>query len=164
MIHYLRFLPLILLFVACGDDANDETNEAAHAKEVDLMSYNLPLKVYAPEGYTVEAQNDILDDVLLKGPDYHVQIYGMTATQSREERKKEELQKVKNSEEFVRLVEEEPYGFIYETKLANEEKAHLNFFYVLNKGDKTYTFQSTTRFDEFSEDAIRKMYASVKQE
>lgn len=164
MIRYFILVSFTLFFVACGGDANKDSDTAVYEKEVDLMSYNLPLKIYAPEGYTVEAQDDILDDVLVKATDYHVQIYGIAATQPREERKKEELEKVKNSEEFARLILDEPYGFIYETKLAGEEKAHLNFFYVLNKGDKTYTFQSTTRFDEYTETDVRKMYASVKQE
>lgn len=163
MMRYFFLCSLSLLIAACGSDATEQADR--YETEVDLMSYNLPFKVYAPEGFSIEAQDDILDDVVIKGPEYHVQIYGTAAMQGqRKAFKEEKLAQLKTEEDFKRLVLDEDFGFVYETQMEGEKESRYNFFYVLKQGDKNYTFQSTTNFDAFGEAAILKMYASIKQE
>lgn len=155
-----------LVLSSCGGSKP----KPAYESEVDLKEYGIPVKVKAPQGATVTNSDGLVQDVKIEGTDYYIQIYGVDATTTdRKALKAEELANVKGSTSgcsFKRFVQEEEFGFVYELACSHERdttKKFYDFRYLLVRGEKAYTFQTTTT-KPFTEEQVKNMYAAVKQE
>ena len=152
------FLSLLVLFVvACKNGGG--------VKDFDLMQHGLPISIKAPEGVTVKKiQIGLGDDVVVEKPgEYYVHIYAeeIPMGSSVEALTQERLADVKAREEFSKIVEESKDAFVYETKWA-ENDIYYNFYYCYFKGDKCFTFETTT-VEKYTLDQVKMMFESVKQ-
>lgn len=153
-IRIIIALVCMLIFFACKNDTS--------YPKLSLLQYGLPIDIQAPEGATVEAEDLIfMKDVTVKsGEDYFVQIFYTKETPNKlstllEETKKE----VQESELFSKMIQEDENGFIFEKKIG--DRVNYDFRLIKIIGDNEYKFQ-TGMIGTFSEDAVRKMYDSVK--
>lgn len=129
---------------------------------LDLMKYGLPIQIKAPAEAVVKADDmGFYTDVTVKGgDDYFIQILSTSATTSDIGiLKKDQLNEVEKNPYFKRITFEETNGFIFEKQI--DSLYNYDFRYVKIQGSNEYIFQ-TGLFGKFSEDAVRKMYDSVK--
>lgn len=151
------FLTLILF--SCGG------SEAEGWKPLDLMKYNVPVTIAAPDSAKVSATNlsGIMQDVTIKSPAdrYSVQVLASRASSSDMARlKSEQLELVRDNRYFESIVREEDQGFVFQNKI--DTTSLYGFRYIIYQGDQEFIFQNA--FDgTFSLEEVEKMYAAVKQ-
>lgn len=152
----LSVIATVLLF-SCNSD------KKTNIKELDLMSYGVPLKVKAPEGTIVKVKDmSIYKDITLKNDkDYFVQILSSSATTNDIASLKEEnLEQVKQNPYFSNVFLDEKNGFVFEKKI-NDTTFNYDFRYIKLQGDNQFVFQ-TGLFGLFTKDQVLNMYESIK--
>lgn len=138
-------------------------NPVDNYKELDLLSYGIPISVKSPEGATVESNDlGVMKDVSVQaGDDYFIQIYAGEATTIKvSDIIEDQLADVKRGPFFSKVVEQYEDGFIFEKKI-DEENLSYDFKVVKIMGDQEYIYQ-TGLFGRFTEEQVRVMYESVK--
>lgn len=148
---------VLLFFAACQKDANQSW------QPFDLMPYNVPVSILAPDSVNVNAQNlgGVIQDVTVKAPGYSIQIYGTELeTNDLARLKSEQLNEVKNNPYFSRIVQEETDGFIYETLI--DTTLNYSFRYILPRGDRLFTFQ-TGIVETYNLQKAKQLYQAVRQ-
>jgi hypothetical protein len=144
---------------ACQSDRLSDWNK------VDLLSYGMPLSVYAPDSVKILSKDisGLMRDVSLRlGDDYFVQIYSApAATNDLAQIKSEQLELVRENPYFKAIVEEKPDGFIFE--LSIDGQSSFGFRHVRYQGDREYIFQNGLS-GIFTEEQVRKMYDAVRLE
>jgi len=158
LIFYM-FMLLFSIFVysSCSHGNKDDF------KQLDLISYGIPLKVKAPEGTIVKTEDmGIVKDITLKkGNGYFIQILNSTVMNDDISKlKNDRLEEVKKSPYFSKIILDEDNGFVYEKKM-NDSIFNYDFRYTKIQGDQQYTFQ-TGLFGMFTKDQVMKMYNSIK--
>ncbi|MEM6396317.1 MAG: hypothetical protein AAF741_08220 [Bacteroidota bacterium] len=153
----LAFL-LFLCFACTADPISDWV-------EHDLLSQNLAIKVMAPDSVDIKSNNlsGISRDVSLRNTDegYYLQIFSSLASTSDIARlKSEQLGLVRENPYFERILEEEPNGFIFQSRIDTLEM--YGFRYVHYKGDREFIFQNGIGHI-FELEEVEKMYEGVKQ-
>jgi len=155
--HGYRFLITLLTFhliAACSSGTK--------TTKLDLMSYGLPIAISAPEASVVEVEDlGIMKDVTVKnGNEYYIQILSSQASSNDIKRlKSDALAEVKGGKFFSKIIQEDEAGFIFEKQI--DESINYDFRYFRIQGDSEYSFQ-TGLIGTFTEEQVRKMYASVK--
>lgn len=155
----LSFCCCFIILTSCGQD------KPAGWQELNLMRYNIPLSVLAPDSAKVSTTevSGVLRDITItdKANNYYVQIFSSQAyTQDIARIKADQLDLVRSNPYFESVVEEEPNGFIYLNKI--DTLATYGFRYVVFMGDKEIILQNgMARI--FDEAAVRKMYEAVQQ-
>lgn len=153
-------LLLTLLLFSCGSDA-----DADKWKPLDLMRYNVPVIIAAPDSAKVSATNlsGIMQDVTIKSPEdrYSVQVLASRASSSDMAKlKSEQLELVRDNRYFESVVREEPDGFIFQNKI--DTTSLYGFRYIIYQGDQEFVFQNA--FDgTFNLAEVEEMYSAVKQ-
>ncbi len=155
----LGFFCCLAIFYGCGQD------KPAGWQELNLMRYNIPLSVLAPDSAKVSTTevSGVMRDITIsdKANNYYVQIFSSQAyTQDIARIKADQLDLVRSNPYFESIVEEEPNGFIYLNKI--DSLATYGFRYIVFMGDKEIILQNgmARLFDEAS---VRKMYEAVQQ-
>ncbi|HLF64777.1 MAG TPA: hypothetical protein VI603_13530 [Saprospiraceae bacterium] len=147
----------IVLFVACKKDPTE------HLLELDLLSHGMPIVIKAPENPEIRKMDLILtkDLTVVKGDDYSVQIFESEAyTRDVGAVKSRVLGEVKSNPYFFAIVQDDPAGFIYESRV-DSNYTNYGFRHVRIQADKEYVFQQGLR-GKFTLDAIKMMYAAVQ--
>ncbi len=147
----------IFVYSSCSHGNKDDF------KQLDLISYGIPLKVKAPEGTIVKTEDmGIVKDITLKkGNGYFIQILNSTVMNDDISKlKNDRLEEVKKSPYFSKIILDEDNGFVYEKKM-NDSIFNYDFRYTKIQGDQQYTFQ-TGLFGMFTKDQVMKMYNSIK--
>lgn len=150
---------LAILLSSCGQEENKGW------QELNLMRYNIPLSVLAPDSAKVSTTevSGVMRDITIteKANDYYLQVFSSQAyTQDIARIKADQLDLVRNNPYFESVVEEEPNGFIYQNRI--DSSATYGFRYIVFMGDKEIIFQNGMG-RMFNEAAVRKMYNAVKQ-
>ena len=154
----LLILFLALFCFACTSDP------AQGWKELDLMQYNVPVSILAPDSVKVQTSNlsGIMQDVTLQSleDNYSIQILGSQAnTNDMTRLKAEQLELVRENRYFESIVREEPQGFIFLNRIDSTEL--YGFRHIVYLGDKEFVFQNA--FDgTFNLEQIEAMYTAVK--
>ncbi len=158
----------ILCFVwACGG------GESEKLVDVNLLPFGMPLTIKAPADTIIIAnQDDFLgmNDIIIKSRDtsssYCLQIY--LDKENNISDVSQIIQTMKTNIEadsvntFIRYVEEDDNGFIYEYK--TDDVSGFDFRYVMLRGiTNKYTFQGGFAEETLTEDAVRMMYKVVQQ-
>ena len=158
------WLPALLLVSLFLGSCKDGAAPAASAlDELDLMSHGLPIKIKAPTGAKVVADDmGFIKDVTVKGEGkYFLQILGseMTTTDLSAvvNSQKEDA---KNSPFFSEIVSEDENGFIFKKQIT-PDRTNYDFRSVKIQGDQEYVFQMGM-MGSFSLDEVKTMYAAVK--
>ncbi|MEM6321631.1 MAG: hypothetical protein AAF960_28490 [Bacteroidota bacterium] len=158
--HYLVLLVIAFGFVACQNNTKSELTE------LNLLQYNIPLTVLAPDSAKVVSGTlSFSQDVTIKSPkdNYDVQIFAYDATTNNlAEVKAGHLAEVKSSAYFSKIIKEEDAGFIYETAF-DSTSTNYGFKYLKLQGDKEYIFQ-TGLVGTFELAEVEWMYEAVKNE
>jgi len=150
---------LALILLACAAEATDNW------KELDLMKYQIPVKIMAPDSAKVNATNlsGIMQDVTVRSPAdrYSVQVLASQASTNDMARlKSEQLELVRDNRYFERIVREEPDGFVFLNQI--DSTSLYGFRHIIYRGDQEFVFQNS--FDgTFNLEEIEAMYAAVKQ-
>jgi len=132
-------------------------------KSLSLLQYGIPLEINAPEDVEVTVEDiGIWKDVtIMNDKDFNVQlIVSESSTFDKTKVLAEQLQVVKESRFFSKIIEEYDDGFIFEKKI-DEDNINYDFRHIKLNGDREYIFQ-TGLLGTFSEEAVRNMYKSVK--
>ena len=155
---YINVLFIALLLVtACKKEKKNEYTT------LDLLSYGVPLKVKAPPGTEVKVKDiGIAKDITLKkGDDFFIQILNSSAiTGDINKLKQQNLEEVKKSPYFSKVILDEDNGFVYEKKM-NDSLYNYDFRYIKLQGDQQYIFQ-TGLFGLFTKDQVMNMYNAIK--
>lgn len=153
------FIAISLIFLSCSSDPADGW------KALNLMQYNVPVTIMAPDSVQVKAANlsGIMQDVTIKSKEdnYSIQILASQAsTDDMTRLKAEQLQLVRDNRYFDSVVREESNGFIFLNKI--DSTSVYGFRHIIYQGDQEFIFQNS--FDGlFTLDQVEAMYAAVKQ-
>ena len=153
----LSLLMFSILIWSCKSDPVSEY------KELDLLSYGVPLKIMAPDSSDIKKEDWITQQgvTIKKGKDYEVQVWAGTAsTTDMVAFKANKLAEVKNKEIFSKIIQEDPDGFIFENQL-DSNTLYYGFYYLVLQGDFEYTFQNGLRGD-FTQEQAENMYRAVR--
>ncbi len=151
------FLCWLLLIAAC------QTETEPALKPLDLLQYDIPITIMAPDSATVKTMDmGVLKDVSIKkGEDYYIQIYASQASTNDVARvKADQLAEVKNNPYFSKIIEEEDSGFIYEM-VIDSSNTNYGFRHIRLQGDKEFIFQ-TGLVGMFSLEEVKRMLNAVK--
>lgn len=132
--------------------------------ELDLLPYGVPITILAPDSADVNmSKMGVIKDITIKkGKEFNVQIFASpVSTQSLDELKSNQLDEVKSNRYFSKIVNEEPYGFVYET-VIDSNNINYGFRHVHYQGDLEYVFQQSL-IGSFSLEQAEKMYDAVQQ-
>jgi len=150
----------VLCLCSCKEGT---TSTQSSLSDLDLMSYGLPIKIKAPEGAEVVAEDmGIIKDVTVKGDgNYFLQIMGSEMTTSDIKTIiSSQMEAAKKGPFFSEIISEDETGFIFK-KEVTPERVNYDFRSVKIQGDQEYVFQ-TGMMGKFSLDEVKMMYASVK--
>lgn len=156
--RFLCLLALPFLLFACSAD------DTAKWGDLDLMKYNIPLTIAAPDSARVVAANlsVIMQDVTITSLEdrYAVQILASQASTNDMARlKAEQLELVRDNRYFSSIVREEDAGFIFENKI--DTTSLFGFRHIVYQGDKEFVFQNSFQ-GIFTLPEIEAMYKAVK--
>ncbi|MGH1338394.1 MAG: hypothetical protein ACRBFS_19920 [Aureispira sp.] len=164
-IQYRLLLFFALLgFVAC--DNTPPKPDPIFTNKMNLLEYGIPVTLLAPEGATVKNNSDnFMQDVVVEGKDYYVQIYGSNATSlDCAKLTQESLLDYKTTDAaFKGVVQQDPCSFLYKVEVDNDTTTSYNFAYFAIRGNKVYTFSTTAGpLTDFSQDEVTAIYEAVK--
>ena len=158
--HYLVLAIILIGLLACGD------NTTTPLKELNLLQYNIPITIMAPDSAKVVAGSlSFSQDITIKSPadNFDIQIFAYDATTTDLTAvKASHLAEIKSNAYFSEIVEEETDGFIYAMNF-DSTATNYGFKYLKIQGDKEYIFQ-TGLVGNFGLDDVKMMYKAVKNE
>jgi hypothetical protein len=168
----LRNVLIVCIFIALGLIACETPKEATikdiFPKQLDLLQHGIPIKIQAPEDAKVTNRSDnFMQDVVVEGTDYYVQIYSQGATSPQcATMSSEALMDIKNTNPtFQKTILEEDCGFVYEVKIPGDSTKCYNFNYYAVKGNKSFSFSTTTgRREPFGKKVVENIYWAVKEQ
>jgi hypothetical protein len=139
-------------------------NTGAYNTALDLSKeLGTAIKIKVPADFKSTFSSGIIQEVAVEGTDYFVQIMGMDAiTTDRKALKNEALAEAKAMKEFSTIVQEDDFGFVYETNWDAGAKGY-NFRYFVVAGNRAFDFRSNS-VNNFNKAQVQAMYAAVKQE
>ena len=152
---FLSYFILSVFLIACSSKPAP--------KSLSLLQYGVPLEINAPDNVEVKVEDwGIWKDVtIINEEDFNVQlIVSESTTFDKSKVMTEQLNAVKASQFFSKIVEEYEDGFIFEKKI-DEDNINYDFRHVKLNGDREYIFQ-TGLLGTFSEEAVRDMYEAVQ--
>lgn len=154
-------LVFVIILTACGSDKDD------YLKPRNLLEYGIPLTILAPDSVDIKKENLVVQqEVAIKSQnsnDYDIRIYfGEATTSDVSSIKAQQLEFLKSSDIFSKVVMDEPNGFVYETAIDSTVFSY-GFRRVLVQGDREYIFTSGSGI--FTQDQATEMYqATLPQE
>lgn len=158
--HYLMLAVIFTGLFAC------QSNSTTSLKELNLLQYNIPITIMAPDSAKVVAGSlSFSQDITIKSPkdNFDLQIFAYDATTTDlSSVKASHLAEVKSNAYFSEIIEEEDAGFIYST-VFDSTSTNYGFKYLKIQGDKEYIFQ-TGLVGNFGLDDVKLMYNAVKNE
>jgi hypothetical protein len=153
------FIAISLICFSCSSDSADGW------KALNLMPYNVPVTIMAPDSAKVKATNlsGIMQDVTIKSDDdnYSIQVLASQASTNDMTRlKAEQLELVRDNRYFDSVLSEDPNGFIFLNMI--DSTSLYGFRHIIYLGDQEFVFQNS--FDGiFTLEQVEAMYAAVKQ-
>lgn len=162
---YLAFLTILCtLIIACDNTPAEPAS--TFTQELNLIEYGIPVTLAVPEGAKVKNNtDDFMQDVVVEGKDYYVQIYGMNATSLQCKTLADEalLDYKTTDAAFKGVVQQDPCGFLYKVAVDNDTTTSYNFAYFAVKGNKSYTFSTTAGpLTDFDQAQVTAIYEAVK--
>lgn len=157
--RFTFFLAMAIALSSCTSDAT------GNWKSLDLMKYNLPVTIMAPDSAEVKSSSlsGVMQDVTIDSPAdrYSVQIFSSQASTNDLTRlKAEQLQLVRDNRYFSNIVREEPNGFIFMNQI--DSTSIYGFRHIVYQGDQEIVFQNSFG-GTFTLEETEAMYAAVKQ-
>lgn len=159
---------VILLGLTACEEPKEPTAKDVFPKQLDLLQHGIPIKIQAPEDAKVTNRSDnFMQDVVVEGTDYYVQIYSQGASSPQcNAMATEALADIKKTNPtFQKTILEEDCGFVYEVQIPGDSTTCYNFNYFSVKGNKSFSFSTTTgRRKPFSKKEVENIYQAVKEQ
>jgi|GEM_PF-530490 hypothetical protein len=115
---------------------------------LDLLPNGIPITILAPDSATVSVTRvGMVEDVAVRKPSerYGLQIYIQPVfTNDLPALKSNQVEEVKSTAEFQKILEEDENGFVFSLRSGSSE--YYSFRYIHLQADKEYVF--TTAFNE----------------
>lgn len=158
----MRFTLILALAFACFACSSDAIGDW---KKLDLMKYNVPVSIMAPDSAKVKATNlsGVMQDITVNSPAdrYSIQILASQASTNDMARlKAEQLELVRDNRYFNNIVREEPDGFIFMNQI--DSTSIYGFRHIVYQGDQEFIFQNSFG-GTFNLEETEAMYKAVKQ-
>lgn len=131
--YFLLVVAFTTAFLAC--------QKGFETQELDLIKYNIPLKINAPKEAEINGTSigEAVDEVTIKKDKFDVQVIGgMLTAADAKSLKAEKLTEMKADQTF-KILKESETGFAYQHTL---DTLAYNFFVAKVVGDKQYIFQT----------------------
>jgi hypothetical protein len=168
----LRNVLIVCILIALGliacETPKESTIKDIFPKQLDLLQHGIPIKIQVPEDAKVTNRSDnFMQDVVVEGTDYYVQIYSQGATLPEcTAMATEALVDIKKTNPtFQKTILEEGCGFVYEVQIPGDSTTCYNFNHYVVKGNKSFSFSTTTgRRQPFSKKAVENIYQAVKEQ
>lgn len=142
-----------------------ESGDLGNLKDLDLMSYGMPIKIKAPENSEIKSDDlGLVKEVSIKnGENYHIQIFsGQSYTSDLKSLLEAQKGDVVTMTYFSQIIEEFENGFIFEKKYPEmDNKITYDFRYLKKQGDNQFIFQ-TGLMGNFTLAQVKEMYNAVK--
>ncbi len=128
----------LMLLVAAGFSS---CNKGFDTQEVDLIQYNVPLKIQAPKDAEIKGTSigEAVDEITIKKDKFDVQLVGGMLTASDVKALKAEKQAEFAGDSSFKILKESDSGFVYQYTVGS---LSYNFFVAKVVGEKQYTFQT----------------------
>lgn len=160
----LLILATFLTLAACNNTPPQP--DPIFTNKLNLLEYGIPVTLPTPNGATVKNNSDdFMQDVVVEGKDYYVQIYGSNASSlDCAKLAQEALMDYKTTDAaFKGVVQKDTCGFLYKVEVENDTTTSYNFNYFAIKGNKAYTFSTTAGpLADFSKEEVLAIYEAVK--
>lgn len=160
------FFLVILVVTACQEAK--PTTEMLFPKQLNLLQHGIPIALQVPEDAKVSNRSDnFMQDVVIEGKNYYVQIYSQNATSfSCASLAGEAQSELKTSDpNFQKVVSQDDCGFVYEVQVPGDSTKCYNFNFFRVQGNKSYSFTTTTgRTKPFTLEQVQQIYAAVKEQ
>lgn len=155
---------VLLGMIAC-ESTPTTSQKPTFTDKVNLLEYGVPVTLAAPAGTEVVNNSDEwMQDLVLKGENYYIQVYGRSATSGTCKTSiQETLRDLKTTDaNFRKVVREDDCGFIYAVQSENDTTTYYNFNYHKIQGNKFYSFATTSSYKSFNLEQAEAMYEAVK--
>lgn len=157
--HIIFPLAVAFLFAACTKN----TVGKEEWKPLDLLENGIPVIVMAPDSAVVSVTRvGVVEDVTVRKPEerYGLQIYIQPAfTNDLPALKSSQVEEVKNTVEFQKIIEEDEQGFL--VALRSGDKEYYSFRLVHLQADKEYIF-TTLYSEQHSLEEARRLMEAVR--
>lgn len=162
----LAGLFLVLGLAACQSGASSEASlEERFPKKLNLLEYGMPFSIQVPADAKVKDQsNKFIQDLVIEGQDYYLQIYGQDAAAATCNALAQEAQTdlKTTSGTFKKMVTTEDCGFLYQVETPNDTNKYYNFAWYRIQGNKSFNFSTTASRQLFTLDQVEAMYTAAK--
>lgn len=166
MRYFAGFMVWMMLCHLIACDSTPKKPKPQFTKTIKLIEYGIPVTLNAPEDAKVTNHSDnLMQDVLIEGDHYYVQIYGTSATTPDcKNLAQEALTDYKTtSSTFKEVVQQDDCGFIYSVQTERDTNTYYNFDYYSVKGNKTYRFTTTSGpLVDLDQQQVTFIYEAVK--
>ncbi len=156
----------VVLFHLMACDSTPKKPKSSFTKTVKLIEYGIPITLTAPEDAAVKDRSDnLMQDVLIEGDHYYVQIYGTSATNPDcKTLAQDALTDYKTTDgTFKKIVRQDDCGFVYAVQTERDTNTYYNFDYYSVKGNKTYRFTTTSGpLVDLNQQQVEAIYEAVK--
>ncbi len=169
-ILFIGFFLMVSMFYACQADKPNSNAaipeppfELKIEQTLDLKSYNLPFSIKVPANAKVEAKKGFTPEYVIATRGYYLQIMPVNlGTSNRKKIKDESLKEIEARPEFSKVILNDSFGFVYETKWEKLPNAY-NFRYFYTQGETYYDFRSANSRGVKQDEALL-IYKNIKQE
>ena len=169
-INVLAIIAGIFFVIGCGGEPVDIVVatpelpfELKIEQELDLKSYNLPIKIKVPKDAKVNAKKGFMPEYVIEGRGYYLQIMPIgIGTSTRKKLKEMNLAEIEARPEFSKVIVNDSFGFVYETKWEKMPLAY-NFRYIYTQGETYYDLRTANSRGYTQADAVL-IYNNIKQE
>lgn len=160
MNRLLLFLSAVTFLVA---SCTKQATQKESWQPLDLLGNGIPVTILAPDSATVSVTRvGMVEDVAISKPAerYGLQIYVQPVfTNDLPALKSNQVEEVKSTAEFQKILEEDENGFLFSLRSGDAE--YYSFRYIHLQADKEYIF--TTAFNEqFTLGEAKRMMDAVK--
>ena len=157
--YLIFFVAIALSFASCVHKAEQK----GEWKPLDLLSYGLPVSILAPDSAEVSVTRvGVVEDVTIRKPGdrYGIQIYVQPAfSNDLPALKSSQVEEVKSTAEFQKILEEDENGFLFALRSGNLE--YYSFRLVHLQADKEYIF-TTTFNEQYTLEEARQLLEAVR--
>ena len=157
--YLILTVAIAILFASCMP----KDNPKGEWKPLDLLPHGLPVTILAPDSAEVSVTRvGVVEDVTISKPGdrYGIQIYVQPAfSNDLPALKSSQVEEVKSTAEFQKILEEDEHGFLFALRSGNLE--YYSFRLVHLQADKEYIF-TTTFNEQYTLEEARQLLHAVR--
>ncbi len=158
--YLLLSVAIALLLASCVHS----TSQKEEWQPLDLLPNGIPVTILAPDSAEVSVTRvGVVEDVTVRKPGarYGIQIYVQPAfTNDLPALKSNQVEEVKSTAEFQKILEEDENGFLFALRSGDLEFYSFRFIHL--QADKEYVF-TTTFNEQYTLEEARQLLEAVRK-